>query len=59
MQTVEFNNVEIKEMKKNTHHSSNKAVPRKWREIEDLKAKMLLAKELQEIDPSFDLPKWP
>jgi hypothetical protein len=27
--------------------------PRKWREIEHLKAKLSLAKELREIDPSF------
>jgi hypothetical protein len=30
--------------------------PRKWREIEEIKARLLLAKELREIDPSFSLP---
>ncbi|RBW46091.1 DUF3545 domain-containing protein [Psychromonas sp. B3M02] len=30
-----------------------KPKPRKWREIENAKAQLLLAKELREIDPSF------
>ena len=30
-----------------------KSKPRKWREIENAKAQLLLAKELREIDPSF------
>lgn len=34
---------------------NNKQKPRKWREIEKLKAEIQLAKELKEIDPSFIL----
>lgn len=33
--------------------AKRKSAPRKWREIEELKAQITLAKELREIDPSY------
>jgi len=53
MQQIQLNDTE------NNHENlylvpvKRKHKPRKWREIEALKAQISLAKELQEIDPSF------
>ena len=53
MQEIQFNDLDINEDKQHLNSVKRQAKPRKWREIEELKTKLLLAKELREIDPSF------
>jgi len=53
MQQLQLNDSDIKI--NNLFHTpiKRKPKPRKWREIENAKAQLMLAKELREIDPSF------
>jgi len=53
MQQIQLNDSDIKI--NNLLHTPIKSrpKPRKWREIENAKEQLMLAKELREIDPSF------
>lgn len=53
MQEIQFNDLDINIDKQHLNATRRQAKPRKWREIEEVKAKLLLAKELRDIDPSF------
>ncbi|TEW53461.1 DUF3545 family protein [Psychromonas sp. RZ22] len=55
MRQIQLNDTEI--INDSLFHTpvKRKAAPRKWREIENIKAQLLLAKELREIDSSFSL----
>ncbi|TEW50647.1 DUF3545 family protein [Psychromonas algicola] len=53
MQEIQFNDLEMNNDKQHLSATKRQPKPRKWREIEEMKAKLLLARELREIDPSF------
>jgi len=53
MQEIQFNDLDMNYDKKQLSVTKRQSKPRKWREIEEVKAKLLLAQELREIDPSF------
>ena len=53
MQEIQFNDLDISNDKPHLTPEKRQSKPRKWREIEEVKAKLSLAKELREIDPSF------
>ena len=53
MQKIQFDGANINNKNLYTTPVQRKIKPRKWREIENVKAQMVLAKELREIDPSF------
>ena len=53
MQQTQMNEVDMNIDNLYAVPAKRKAKPRKWREIENAKAQLSLAKELKEIDPSF------
>jgi hypothetical protein len=53
MQQTQFNDADINLDNLFAVPVKRKPIPRKWREIENAKAKLTLARELREIDPSF------
>jgi len=53
MQKNQFDDTKINYKNLYTTPVQQKTKPRKWREIENLKSQMVLAKELREIDSSF------
>ena len=53
MQEIQFNDLDINNEKHYVSATKRQPKPRKWREIEEIKTKLLLAKELREIDASF------
>jgi len=55
MQQNQFNDNDINVDNLYATPVKRKPKPRKWREIEDIKAQLSLAKELREIDASFSL----
>ena len=55
MQQIQFNDANTTFDNLYAAPIKRKPKPRKWREIESVKAKLLLAKELREIDPSYSL----
>lgn len=57
MQQNQFNDTDINTDNLYATPIKRKPAPRKWREIEKIKAQLSLAKELREIDPSFNVPQ--
>jgi len=53
MQQTQFNDTNINTDNLYATPVKRKTKPRKWREIESIKAQLTLAKELKEIDASF------
>ena len=55
MQQTHFNNANMTIDNVQFTPAKRKPKPRKWREIESVKATLSLAKELRDIDPSYRL----
>lgn len=53
MQQTQINEIDMNIDNLYAVPAKRKPKPRKWREIENAKAQLLLAKELREIDASF------
>lgn len=53
MQQTQLNNEDVNNNNLYLAPVKRKPKPRKWREIENLKAQLSLAKELKEIDASY------
>lgn len=53
MNQVQLNNETPSHNEQHLAPAKRKSKPRKWREIENLKAQLSLAKELRDIDPSY------
>lgn len=53
MQQTQLNNADLNSNNLFFTPVKRKAKPRKWREIENLKAQLSLAKELKEIDADY------